>query len=231
MIIYLSAIIERLKDPELFKEIPAVLLSYLEVKDKDESFWEALKSKKVFLDSGAFSAFTQGTVINIQEYADYVKKYDKYLTTYANLDVIGNAEKTLKNQEYLEKQGLKPLPAYHLGENFDVYKRMLENYDYIGLGGVAPKNISFKLKKSWLYQCFNVKPSRTKIHGFGITRMNLLKNLDFYSVDSTSWLVYGIMRYFNNYDCFKHDFKSIRVHEDVSNQNIHEWNEISEDYK
>ena len=47
---------------------------------------------KWFLDSGAFSAFTQGAEIDIQEYIEFIKEHKDYLEAYANLDVIGDAE-------------------------------------------------------------------------------------------------------------------------------------------
>jgi len=62
----------------------------------------------IFLDSGAFSAYTQKAVIKLDDYIAFIKKYAKYITVYANLDVIGDAEATLKNQKLMERQGSSP---------------------------------------------------------------------------------------------------------------------------
>ena len=86
------------------------------------------KSKKknkvnLFLDSGAFSAFTQGAEINIVDYIAFIKKNKKYIETYAVLDVIGSAEKTWENQRIMEKAGLSPLPCFHFGEGVKWLKK------------------------------------------------------------------------------------------------------------
>ena len=71
----------------------------------------------LFLDSGAFSAMTQGVKIDIYEYIDFIKEHEDVLEVYANLDVIGSAEGTWKNQMIMEEAGLKPLPVFHYGED------------------------------------------------------------------------------------------------------------------
>ena len=53
-----------------------------------------MKNNKVelFLDSGAFSAFTQKVTIDIQEYIAFIKEHEDIIDVYANLDVIGMPE-------------------------------------------------------------------------------------------------------------------------------------------
>ena len=159
------------------------------------------KNKKnkvnLFLDSGAFSAWSQGAEINIHEYIAFIKKNKKYIDTYAVLDVIGSAKKTLKNQRIMEKAGLSPLPCFHYGEDIKYLKRYLKDYDYVALGGLVP--ISTKDKKVWLDMVFskhickkNGMP-KVKVHGFGMTVLSLMLRYPWYSVDSTSWVVTGRM--------------------------------------
>lgn len=159
------------------------------------------KNKKnkvnLFLDSGAFSAWSQGAEINIHNYIEFIKKNIKYIDTYAVLDVIGNAEKTLKNQRIMEKAGLSPLPCFHYGEDIKYLKRYLKNYDYIALGGMVP--ISTKDLRPWLDELFSKHicskdgMPKVKIHGFGMTALTLMLRYPWYSVDSTSWVVTGRM--------------------------------------
>ena len=52
----------------------------------------------VFIDSGGFSAATQGVEINIEEYAAWLKEYEDLITVYANLDEIGDPELTYERQ-------------------------------------------------------------------------------------------------------------------------------------
>jgi len=58
---------------------------------------------EIFLDSGAFSAKTQGVTINIQDYIAFVKRNQHRLTTYSVLDVIGSAAR-LQIQERMVQQ-------------------------------------------------------------------------------------------------------------------------------
>ncbi len=45
-------------------------------------------SVDVFLDSGAFTAWTKRVEIDIQKYIEFIKQNQDVLTVYANLDVI-----------------------------------------------------------------------------------------------------------------------------------------------
>lgn len=160
-----------------------------------------MKNKKnkvnLFLDSGAFSAYTQGIEIDIYSYIDFIKKNKKYIETYANLDAIGDPAKTLKNQRIMEKAGLRPLPCFHYGEPVKYLHTYLKEYDYIALGGMVP--ISTKNLKPWLddlfsnHLCDQKGNPKAKIHGFGMTALSLMLRYPWYSVDSTSWVVAGRM--------------------------------------
>lgn len=177
------------------------LFSYYYIKEKlyatDLIFEYDMKNKvNLFLDSGAFSAHSQGTEINIQEYIQFIKEHEDIIEVYANLDVIGSAEGTWKNQIIMEKAGLHPLPVYHYGEDIKWLKRILRRgYDYIALGGMVP--ISTKDLKVWLDDLFSTYLTdekgfpTIKVHGFGLTALTLMLRYPWYSVDSTSWVVTG----------------------------------------
>lgn len=158
-----------------------------------------MSQKKVdlFLDSGAFSAKTQGVEINLDDYIAFVKEHLLYLTVYANLDVIGDAEATLRNQKKMEAAGLNPLPCYHYGEPIKYLTYYLDRYEYIALGGmVSPTNAALL---PWLDQLFSRYICgcdglpKVKVHGFGLTSHRLMKRYPWFSVDSTSWVVTGRM--------------------------------------
>ncbi len=162
-----------------------------------------MKKNKVnlFLDSGAFSAWTQGVPIDIQDYIEFIKQHLDILEVYANLDVIGlggkqpnrlTAEKTLENQKIMEKAGLNPLPCFHFGEPFEFLQYYIDNYDYLALG-VAGNSGNAIIP--WLDECFenyicDAKGiPKIKIHGFAITSLKAMLRYPFYSVDSTSWVM------------------------------------------
>ena len=147
----------------------------------------------IFLDSGGFSAFTQGVEIDLDKYIEFIRRFEDILTVYANLDVIGDAAGTQRNQAYMEKRGLRPLPAFHFGSDLKVLKRMADKYDYLALGGLVPLAMSPRKLMGWLDRCFSVIRDQAKVHGFGMTGIPMLKRYPWYSVDSMSWLG-GTMR-------------------------------------
>lgn len=170
-----------------------ILLSYWYYKDVD---LDALFAKyftapypDVFADSGAFSAMSQKVEVNIDEYAAWLKRYKHLFSTYSNLDVIGNAEATLKNQIILEdRHGLEPRPVVHAANNYDPLEYYLsKGYKYIALGGLVPYAAQPKLRMRYLIKAFQMAKGQAVFHGFGVTSWEVMSQLPWYSVDSSSW--------------------------------------------
>ena len=182
------------------------LISYNYVELENKTFWtrtikamiEQNKDISLFLDSGAFSAWSQGKEIKIEDYITFIRDHENLLGIYANLDVIGDPAATWKNQMIMEDAGLHPLPVFHYGEDEKWLRRILNrNYDYISLGGMVP--ISTGDLYFWLDRLFsryltdsNGMPI-VKVHGFGLTSLRLMLRYNWHSVDSTSWVVTGRM--------------------------------------
>jgi len=168
---------------------------------------------KVFLDSGAHSLYTEH-VINKQKerkdvstldfsfydseefwtyvdnYAEYVKKNVDLLELYVNIDVIFNAEGTLKVQKYLEeKHHLNPLPVFHPKEDFKYLKHYIDNYEYIGIGGLG-QDMSKKDYISFGDKVFSMI-GKKNTHGFAMTSLPLMNRYPWYSVDSSSWVQFS----------------------------------------
>lgn len=154
---------------------------------------------ELFLDSGAYSAWSQKKTIDIHEYIAFIKKHKKLISVYANLDDITSAENTWKNQRIMEKAGLNPLPVFHYGEDDKHLIRLLKDpkYLYISLGGMVP--IPNNKLVQWLDRIFSKYLTNEsgmpvcKVHGFGLTSLRLMLRYNWYSVDSTSWVVTGRM--------------------------------------
>ena len=166
---------------------------------KDNGIMPETKNKvELFLDSGAFSAWSQGKEINIQDYISFIKEHEDVIDVYANLDVIGDPKSTWRNQQIMEQTGLKPLPVFHYGEDEKWLRRYLDkNYDCISLGGMVPISTSNLIP--WLNRLFSKYltdsegVSIIKVHGFGLTSLPLILRYPWYSVDSTSWVITGRM--------------------------------------
>jgi hypothetical protein len=172
-----------------------ILMSFYWHKDDSSLKQEKEKGFNIFLDSGGYSARKQGINVDIKEYGKFLEENKDYIFTAANLDVM-DTNKAQENQKYLE-QFYQVLPVYHFSEyaekNEDLLKQFCEKYKYIAIGGIAGMNPDRKLLSNYLNFSFRtiMKYKGLKVHGFGITALQYLKNYPFYSVDSTSWLIGG----------------------------------------
>ncbi len=151
------------------------------------------KKIDLFIDSGAFSAKSQGIEISLDEYIEFIKKNERYISIYANLDVIGDPAETWKNQKYMESKGLNPLPCYHIGEPKKWLKRYMKNYDYIALGGMVSESraeLTLHLDEIWEDILTDDEGhAKLKVHGFGLSGLRTILRYPWYSVDSTTWLL------------------------------------------
>lgn len=159
----------------------------------------------LFLDSGVFGAWNRGEALDIQQYCDFIKRNDSYLTCYAGMDVIPgkfgqkrtpqqveeSAAQSAKNQDFMRKQNLKPIPIFHQGESFHwLEKMMADNEPYIGIS--TAKDLTHREHRVWLDQVFTMATDSSgvpyfKTHGFGITTISLLLRYPWWTCDSTTW--------------------------------------------
>lgn len=147
---------------------------------------------KVFLDSGAFSAFTKGVTIDLVGYCDYIKRNADIIEVASVLDGIGDPLLTWQNQLAMEAQGVRPLPCFHYGEDERYLEWYISRYEYITLGGMVP--IDKTILVDWLdriwdrYLVDGAGRPKLKVHGFGLTTANLMVRYPWYSIDSSSWV-------------------------------------------
>lgn len=172
---------------------------------------------RFFGDSGAHSARTLGIHIDVHDVARWAKSNEDTMTIYANLDVIGAPEQTLRNQKIMEEEyGLHPMPVFHTGEDWKYLEKYLEDgYTYIALGKLLGN--SKKALLPWIAKAFHIAGDAAVFHGFGLTVWDMLVRFPFYSVDSSSWgaaFRYGQLRLFDQ-RTGKWDMVKLRDRKDV----------------
>ena len=158
--------------------------------------------EKIFLDSGAFSAFTKNAAISIDNYISYIVANQDVIEEVDGiklvsvLDSIGNAYKTYQNQKFMEQAGVAPLPCFHYGEDERYLKYYVDNYQYITLGGMAlasGQKMTVWLDHIWSKYLTNPDGTpKIKVHGFAITTPSIMRRYPWYSVDSSSWVRIGM---------------------------------------
>ena len=197
-----------------------ILLSYWYTKNnfkKRTQILDNYKGTKVFIDSGAFTAWTKGVTLNVDEYIDWLNTYDNYLYLFGQVDTIPGdinlgateqevneaAQKTWENYLYMRNRVLSPdklLYTFHVGEPFEYLKHALEWEDengskikYMAFGGMVGKPAP--VRNLFLEKCYDIikcsSNPNIKCHAFGMTDLNLLNSYPITSADSTSWLVFS----------------------------------------
>lgn len=172
---------------------------------------------KLFIDSGAYSAYTKGTALSVDSYIEYLNSITENCTIFAQLDTIPgmmNRPKTLEeklnaprlsweNYLYMRqrlKEPKKLIPIFHQGEDYKWLHNMLEwrdeNGEPIDYIGVSPATDVSGLE-DFLTTSFDIieKSSnpRVKTHAFGMTQLKLLEIYPYTSADSTSWKLCAAM--------------------------------------
>jgi hypothetical protein len=166
---------------------------------KDESI--RYTGHKIFMDSGAFSMFTLGSEVSLDEYGQFLATRSDYIEIASNVDAIGagREQDSYNNQKILESMRLPVTvcPVHHARDDDRwLVKYLDEGYDYIFLGGMVPESTPYLL--GWLdhiwdkYLALPDGTARVKIHGFGLTTLELMERYPWYSVDSTSWVQIGM---------------------------------------
>ncbi|QPB12063.1 hypothetical protein PQD09_gp42 [Providencia phage PSTCR4] len=153
---------------------------------------------RIFLDSGAFSAYTLGVTLSVKEYCEYIQRNMDIIRVEDGalmasvLDGIGDPLQTYRNQLEMEARGVRPLPCFHSGEDPRYLDYYVQNYEYITLGGMV--GASTEQLTRWLDRIWNNHlvdgsgRAKIKVHGFGITSIPLMERYPWYSCDSSSWI-------------------------------------------
>lgn len=185
-------------EQNLVRNVPHILESWHYV--GKQSFVDHMRHNQahIFLDSGAFSAWTLGVTLDIKEYCDYIQRnmdilrVEDGVVMASVLDGIGDPLQTYRNQLTMEALGAKPLPCFHAGEDERYLEWYVQNYEYITLGGMvgsSTKQLATWLDRIWgKYLTDGSGRARLKVHGFGITSRPLMEAYPWHSCDSSSWI-------------------------------------------
>jgi hypothetical protein len=178
------------------------LISYFYHQNIDDDIRQSVEAKlDLFLDSGAFTAFTKKVEIDPKRYAQFIKDCNGIWTVCSSLDAIGHgdeaARQSYENLKVLEAEGVKVSPVFHVREPDNWMRRYVEEgYPYIFIGGMVPESTGWlmeRLDRLWGEILTNDDGSpRVQVHGFGLTDQKLMFRYPWHSVDSSSWLMTGI---------------------------------------
>lgn len=142
-------------------------------------------------DSGAFSAASTGTPVNLSEFATWAKRWRKSLFWIASLDVIGDAAHTRRNYEFLRSENLDVIPTIHYGADpSEMDQYAAEGVNFMGLGGMVGRKSEPSRLLRWALSVFRYarrKHPQMRFHGWGVSHPELVMNLPWFSVDSSGF--------------------------------------------
>jgi hypothetical protein len=192
--------------------------------DRQRTFGEriarhvSLDRVDLMLDSGAFSVWTMGERVDLDEYIAYALAYHDDMDGrlfVINLDVIpgtpgGRAPSTrqrtkavkagMANADRMRDAGLKVMEVYHLHEPIRVLDRLIERRqpgELIGLGGLAGRgdgNLKVEFCDAAFRRVYRLAEGWQGIvplHGLGISPdAPLARKYPWWSIDSSSWSIF-----------------------------------------
>lgn len=138
---------------------------------------------RLLVDSGAFTAWKQGTAITLDAYCDFLEKLPLRVWRYFMLDVIGNAEATRANYHEMLRRGFTPIPIFTRGEDPAVLDEYFATSDLVGIGGL----VGTQGNRGFVNGIMQRVGGR-RVHWLGFGKIDFVKTYRPYSCDSTSWV-------------------------------------------
>lgn len=177
------------------------LVSFYYLKN-DEQF-EMIKSKckNILIDSGAHS-FQHGKKVDFESYTDkyirFIQKYehDPKITGFFEMDIdnVMGYEFVRKLQDKLTAISDKIIPVWHNNRGIDDFYDMCERFKgkRVSITGFSNNDIIDEQYNLFINVAHQIG---VNVHILGMTRFNLIKNLNLHandSFDSSSWKQSGI---------------------------------------
>lgn len=198
--------------------------------------WESIipKLKRFMLDSGAFTFFMSGKHVNwveyVERYVDFINRNHVERFFELDIDALVGHEKVQDLRNQLEKgTNRQCIPVWHKSRGLDEFLRLCDEYDYVALGGVVPKEITPREYRYFPWFIKEAHKRGAKLHALGFTSMEGIRRYHFDSVDSSTWLAgnrFGYAYQFTGTTLVKRmrpentkikDFKALQIH------NFNEW--------
>ena len=143
----------------------------------------------LILDSGAFTAHTQGGKIDMFEYAEWLDTAPRPYDFAFTLDVLGDERQSFLNWERLRSRGTDTIPVVHFGSKPDALARYIDaGADRIALGGLAGGGPTPQAK-AWTAVMFRALREHPDIrtHGLGIHLSSPMARFPWTTTDSSTF--------------------------------------------
>ena len=191
------------------------LMSYHYIQNKHLSMARFKDSNvRLFIDSGAHTyqndpKYAQETPEfweeRLKKYLEWAKRNKDCIFAIANYDFENLVHPQLVdkwNKEYFEpfmlETGIPVCFVWHQNSH-NSWEYYCKRYPYVGFSSVNTEGVAIDLSE-YKEKLKVAERNDAVVHGFGMTRTNMLTELPFYTSDSTTWLVglqYGEINYWS----------------------------------
>lgn len=192
------------------------------------------RCRRFLLDSGAFTYLSSGERVDwyeyLQQYISFINRNKVQRFFELDIDALVGYPKVLEFRKILEAgTGKRCIPVWHRSRGKAEFLKLCDQYDYIGLGGIAIKDISPKEYKYFPWFINEAHARGTKIHGLGFTNFEGIKRYKFDSVDSTAWTAGNRFGFVYTFDgktmtkTIKPKGKRLKDPKAIAVRNFNEW--------
>lgn len=218
---------------QALNNVPYILQSFYYFSDWQKPLIN--KAELFLLDSGAFTFMNSSNgKVNwdryIDNYISFINENGIQHYFELDIDVIVGYEEVKRIRAKIEREtGVKSIPVWHKSRGIEEYKRLVNDYDYISIGGIVTKEIKreeYPLVKRIVQYAHD---RGVKVHGLGFTPKEI-NQYKFYSVDSTSWNAgsrFGTVYKFNGHKVINLTPRKKSVNKtkyaEVQKHNLAEW--------
>lgn len=196
--------------------IGRLLVSFHYIQQKHRNFIKDRLEKnphvKLMIDSGAHTFHAKEDEFSnkpLSFWENYLERYIKfildnkdYIFACVELDIaniVGFDKVDYFREKYFEplkEEGILVCYVWHEYDGMEYWETMCQRFDYVGFSLV-----NSSLSDNEITRMVNIaRREGALIHGFAVTRVNIMSRLPFFTGDSTTWLVgtqYGELNWFD----------------------------------
>lgn len=144
----------------------------------------AKSASGLMIDSGAFTAWRKGTPINMSAYIEFLLNGCPHHDAALTLDVIGDADASMTNWEFLHKLFNAIVPVWHEGDPIEHLDEYVAKSPLVALGRIEGRRSEQKTL-DFYDSAFNRREHA--YHALGNANPVQLEPYPFDSFDSTGW--------------------------------------------
>ena len=146
---------------------------------------------EILLDSGAYSAFTKGSCVDLADYMRYIEKNVECISRYIALDVINDPFATMENYKVMRRAGFSPIPVYHYGDDLHIINEYVQSGEPIVALGNTARIRDKKAVAKWCEFVRKQFPSAT-LHLLGSSSGWIIDCGAVDSCDSSAWYIRAV---------------------------------------